>query len=79
MLKVDLKFNGLQMAFLMSKPGEASAAGVHRPKQLLFVKGDVRSALTCSWPRGKEGPEISYKHVGTYSGPASGHDLPRAD
>lgn len=73
MLSLGLKFNGIEMNFLMGRPDHTGVFGVHRPRQLIFKKGEIQSTISFDWHGRKAGKDVSYLHAGAYSGPAPDH------
>lgn len=76
LLALNIKFNGIEMNFLMGKPNHVSAFGVHRPGQLTFEKMGVKSNIIFNWPKQKIGQSITYSYAGSYSGTSPDHKLP---
>lgn len=75
LLTLDLKFNGIQMHFLMGKPDDPALLGVHRPQALKFLKGSTTSIIELSWPRRKAGRTVVLRHTGTYVGDSPDHSF----
>ncbi len=75
LLALDLKFNGIQMHFLMGRPDLPSSFGTHRPGALVFRKGSVASIIELSWPRRRAGPPVRLTHAGTYAGASPDHSF----
>lgn len=75
LLALGLKFNGIEMHFLMGKPDQPQAFGVLRPCAFIFKKNSVVSKVELSWPRRKAGGAIVLTHQGTYSGSSPDHSF----
>lgn len=75
LLALGLKFNGIEMHFLMTTPDQPQSFGVLRPAVLRFRKGSVVSTIRFSWPRRKAGSAIVLTHQGTYTGASPDHSF----
>jgi hypothetical protein len=73
LLALDLKFNGIEMHFLMGRPDAPGSFGVHRPGALIFQKGSVVSVIELAWPRREASPPVRLTHAGVYSGASPDH------
>lgn len=72
-LSVGLKFNGIEMTFLMGRPDNRSGFGAHRPKRLIFKNEEVHSTINFNWQGRKGSNDVTYLHAGAYSGLALDH------
>jgi hypothetical protein len=75
LLALGLKFNGIEMNFIMGRPDQAHAFGILRPSTLVFQKGSVVSNIIMNWSDRKVGSPVIFSRTGDYSGPPPDHPI----
>ena len=76
LVSVKLKFNGIEFTFLMGRPDSPGSFGIHRPNELVFVKGGVNCSVALKWGAQKAGKPVVLTHAGTYAGTSPDHVFP---